>query len=76
MYADYSRDQVNALLADLTSQPEVGAVEHMAETFSDDTIMVQMELARFKAAREAGKAFVPRIDALPSRARRHPADMI
>ena len=74
MYADFSRDQVNAFLVELTSQPEAGAVERMAEAFSDDTILAHMELARFKQARADNVPFVPREDRLPKRARPHPAD--
>ena len=74
MYADYSRDQVNAFLSELTRQPAAGAVERMAEAFSDDMLAAHMELARYKQAHAAGERFVPRADLLPKRARLHPAD--
>ena len=75
MYADISRDQVNAFLSELTSQPEAGAVENVAEAFSDEMIIAQMELARMKACRAKGKPFVTRAAHLPLRARAHPADL-
>jgi len=75
MYADFSRDQVNAFLSDLTEQPEAGAVESMAEAFSDDMILAQMELARLKAARLHGHQYIPRETLLARRPRVHPSDL-
>ena len=74
MYADYSRDQVNAFLSELTRQTEAGAVERMAESFSDEMLAAHMELSRYKKAHANGERFIPRADLLPKRARLHPAD--
>ena len=76
MYADYSRDQVNSFLSDLTAQRFVGDAEQISEAFSDDMMLAHMELARLKKARADGTPFVPRGDILPKRARLHPADFL
>lgn len=75
MYADFSRDQVNAFLQDLTDQPQTGAIDGVAEDFSDEMFLAQMELSRFKATKLRGEQFVPRRDAFRGRARIHPADL-
>lgn len=74
MYADYSRDQVNAFLSDLTSQPKAGAVEHVAEAFSDEMFIAVMELSRFKKCHAENKPFVARNKLFGNAVRVHPAD--
>lgn len=76
MYADFSQEKVNGFLSELTQQPVAPALNRMAEDFSDDMILAQMELTRYKAAVAAGDQFVPRSNALAARARIHPADML
>lgn len=71
MYADFSHDTVNAFLRELTDQP---VVDTRAEDFSDEMLLAQMELSRFKKAARSGKAFVPRSDKLSGPIRIHPAD--
>ena len=71
MYADFSHDTVNAFLRELTEQP---VADSRAEDFSDEMILAQMELTRFKKASRAGEDFVPRADKLSGLIRIHPAD--
>ena len=71
MYADFSHDTVNAFLRELTDQP---VVDSRAEDFSDEMLLAQMELTRFKNAARDGKTFVPRADKLSGPIRIHPAD--
>lgn len=71
MYADFSHDTVNAFLRELTEQP---AEDGRAEDFSDEMILAQMELTRFKTAAREGRTFVPRTDRLSGPIRIHPAD--
>ena len=71
MYADFSHDTVNAFLRELTDQP---VVNNRAEDFSDEMILAQMELTRFKTAARDGAAFEPRSDKLSGPVRIHPAD--
>lgn len=74
MYADYSRDQVNAFLSDLIEQPVADGLSDVAESFSDDMILAQMELARYKSCKTSGERFVPRDILLEGLPRVHPAD--
>ena len=71
MYADFSHDTVNAFLRELTEQP---VAVSRAEDFSDEMILAQMELTRFKDATRSGETFVPRSDMLSGPVRIHPAD--
>ncbi len=71
MYADFSNDTVNSFLRELTDQP---VADSRAEDFSDEMILAQMELTRFKKAARTGEEFTPRSDALNGPVRIHPAD--
>lgn len=75
MYADFSREQVNAFLQDLTEQPRTLEIEGVAEAFSDEMILAEMELSRFKKAAVAGEVFESRSDKLARLKRMHPADL-
>ncbi len=75
MYADFSNDRVKAFLQDLTEQPRSMEIETVAESFSDETILAEMELARFKNASENGLPFESRAEILMRLNRIHPADM-
>jgi len=75
MYADFSRDQVSAFLQDLTDQPRSMEIETVAENFSDEMILAEMELARFKATAERGEVFETRAERLMRLNRVHPADL-
>lgn len=75
MYADFSRDQVKAFLQDLTEQPRSMEIETVAESFSDEMILAEMELARFKAATNEGEIFQTRAERLMRLNRIHPADL-
>lgn len=75
MYADFSRDQVKAFLQDLTDQPRSMEIETVAESFSDDMILAEMELARFKDATARGEVFQSRTEKLMRFNRIHPADL-
>lgn len=72
MYADFSHDTVNAFLRELTDQPV--ADDGAAEAFSDEMILAQMELTRFKKSNQTGERFVPRAERLSGPVRIHPAD--
>lgn len=76
MYADFSGDQVRAFLQDLTEQPRSMGVETVAESFSDEMILAEMELARFKDAASKGKVFESRTERLMKLNRIHPADLL
>lgn len=71
MYADFSHDTVNAFLRELTDQP---VVDTKAEDFSDEMMLAQMELTRFKNATRKGEVFEPRSEKLSGPIRIHPAD--
>ena len=75
MYADFSTDQVNAFLSDLTAQHDAGSVERMAEAFSDEMLLAHMELSRFKANHRNGQEFIPRDMLLAHPVRLHPSDL-
>jgi|GEM_PF-2994380 len=75
MYADFSRDQVKAFLQDLTEQPRSMEIETVAEGFSDEMILAEMELSRFKTATKHGEVFQSRAERLMRLNRIHPADM-
>lgn len=75
MYADFSRDQVNAFLEDLTEQPRSEDVDTVAENFSDEMILAAMELSRFKKAAEKGEKFQSREQKIMHMTRMHPADL-
>ena len=75
MYADFSADQVNAFLQDLTEQPRSVEVAGFAETFSDDMILAEMELQRFKTAVANGELFESRAERIARLSRFHPADL-
>ncbi len=75
MYADFSTDQVKAFLQDLTEQPRSMEIETVAEGFSDEMILAEMELSRFKAATSAGEVYQTRAERLMRLNRVHPADL-
>ena len=75
MYADFSTEQVNAFLQELTEQPRSLEIASVAESFSDDTILAEMELARFKKASETGEVYETRQEILMRLNRTHPADL-
>ena len=76
MYADYSRDQINAFLTDLTNHQVTKETNGMAEDFSDDMIMATMELQRYKKAEARNETFVPRAERLMQMRSVHPADFV
>ncbi len=76
MYADFSSDQVNAFLQDLIEQPQSIEVAGVAETFSDDMILAEMELQRFKSCVANGSVFEGRPERIERITRLHPADLI
>ena len=75
MYADFSHDQVTAFLQDLTDQPKSLEIESVAETFSEDMILAEMELARFKTAAAKDEVYETRAEVLMRLNRVHPADL-
>ena len=75
MYADFSRDQVKAFLEDLTDQPKSMELETVAEAFSDEMILAEMELSRFKSATANGEVFETRAERLMRLNKIHPADL-
>lgn len=75
MYADYSTEQMNAFLSDLTAQPKAGDVERISEAFSDEMLLAHMELSRLKDARQSGQTFIPRDALLAQPVRLHPSDL-
>ena len=76
MYADYSTDQVKAFLEDLTNQQRTIGANAVTESFSDEMILAEMELARFKTASEKGEEFKSRQEMLMKLNRIHPADLM
>lgn len=76
MYADYSRDQVNAFLRDITDCPnDAGTMEDTL----DAEMALLMEQVRCRNAFRRGQEFTARNNAFGSRpniARLHPADCV
>ena len=75
MYADFSKERIDTFLRDLTGQPDQGAFEQISEDLLDDIMLAQMEMARFRTARDKGRDFVARARMLAGRPRLHPADL-
>ena len=76
MYADYSTDQVKAFLEDLTNQQHTIGANAVTESFSDEMILAEMELSRFKKSAENGEEFKSRQELLMKLNRIHPADLM
>lgn len=74
MYADFSHERVKAFFKELTTEPEQSGKHIFAEDFSDEMILAEMELARFRKAKVERRTFVQRREKLLSYRRAHPAD--
>jgi hypothetical protein len=75
MYADFSKDRIDAFLKDIAGQDETSAFEQVSEDLLDDIMLAQMEMSRYRAAKAQNLDFVPRARKFVEPARVHPADM-
>ncbi len=74
MYADFTKDRIDAFLRDISGEPSEPEMAAVSEDLLDEILLAQMEMARLRASRVANCNFVPRAAALAAIPRIHSGD--